>query len=118
MDTTNLHKDAIKLYNEIKAVIPEGSELAINMLVVTYSSYIDATEELVLTGRVIQEPDSNGNVRSKPSPWVKIQLDAQIQLLKLIQEFGLTPKSKSKIINETPETDPLTKVLQQLVEKR
>lgn len=45
-------------------------------------------------------------------PLLKVQNDAQIQIIKLLNEFGLTPKSASKLnIEEQEEETPLTNFL-------
>lgn len=45
-------------------------------------------------------------------PLIKVQNDAQIQIIKLLNEFGLTPKSVAKIRNEeTENTEDFIKAL-------
>lgn len=118
MNITNLHPEAQKLYKELIILISNDNALALNMLVITYSTYLEATEHLQLEGKVLQEFDYNNNPKTKPNPWVKIQLDSQIQLHKLIQEFGLTPKSKNKINSNSPGASPLEVIMNKLVETR
>lgn len=118
MNISNLHTEAQRLYTELITTIGNDNSLALNMLVVTYSTYIEATEHLQTEGKVLIETDFNGNPKTKPNPWVKIQLDSQIQLHKLIQEFGLTPKSKNKINTNSPEASPLEAIINKLVETR
>lgn len=118
MDISNLHKEAQNIYNELNIIIDPNDALALYMLVVTYSTYLDATEHLQTEGKVIEGFDSHGNPINRPNPWVKIQLDSQIQLFKLVQEFGFSPKSKNKIQAATAEASPLSNILNRLVEVR
>lgn len=113
-----LHKKAKKLLKELNELAPDANPLPITVLVQTYSTYLEAQEALEKEGKVIDGFDSNGNPVKRPNPWVKIGLDSQIQLLKLITEFGLTPKSKNKIQSDKQESSPLHKVLNKLVEMR
>lgn len=45
------------------------------------------------------------------NPLIKVQLDAQIQITKLLSEFGLTPKAASKISLAEEDTDELKDLL-------
>jgi P27 family predicted phage terminase small subunit len=59
----------------------------------TYHSYITATNILLKDGYLIKSP--RGELKAHPC--VKIQLDAQIQLNKMMDSFGLSPKSRKEI---------------------
>ena len=116
----SINSEANQLKQELIKIIGEGNNtLAVNLLVTTYNNYLDACEHLETEGKVLMETDYNGNPKTKPNPWVKIQLDSQIQLLKLIQEFGLTPKSKKKLSDKnTPKVNKLSKLIDGLIEQR
>lgn len=118
MDISNLHTEAQKIYNDLNLTIDISNALALYMLTVTYSTYLDSTEHLQTEGKVIESFDSHGNPILRPNPWVKIQLDSQIQLFKLIQEFGFSPKSKNKIQAAIADDSPLSMILNKLVETR
>ena len=45
------------------------------------------------------------------NPLIKVQLDAQIQITKLLTEFGLTPKAQSKINLVSEDDDELKDLL-------
>ena len=45
------------------------------------------------------------------NPLIKVQLDAQIQITKLLTEFGLTPRSAAKINISNEDDDELKKLL-------
>lgn len=52
------------------------------------------------------------NGAATKNPLIKVQLDAQIQITKLIAEFGLSPKAQSKIVlNNDDEDDELKELL-------
>ena len=118
MDISNLHIEAQKIYNELNLTIDTSNALALYMLAVTYGTYLDSTEHLQLEGKVIEGYDSHDKPINRPNPWVKIQLDSQIQLFKLVQEFGFSPKSKNKIQAATADNSPLSNILNRLVETR
>lgn len=45
------------------------------------------------------------------NPLIKTQMDAQIQITKLLAEFGLTPRAQSKIALNNDEDDELKELL-------
>lgn len=45
------------------------------------------------------------------NPLIKVQLDAQIQITKLLQEFGLTPRAQAKINIVSDDDDELKDLL-------
>lgn len=45
------------------------------------------------------------------NPLIKVQLDAQIQITKLLQEFGLTPRAQAKINLVNDDEDELKDLL-------
>jgi P27 family predicted phage terminase small subunit len=60
----------------------------------TYHNYIQATQILLKEGLL----DSEGK---KAHPCIKIQLDAQIQLNKMMFEYGMSPKARKEISKPT-----------------
>jgi P27 family predicted phage terminase small subunit len=59
----------------------------------TYLTYLVATDYLLKGGYLIKSP--RGELKAHPA--VKIQLDAQIQLNKMMDSFGLSPKARKEI---------------------
>lgn len=51
------------------------------------------------------------NGAATKNPLIKVQLDAQIQITKLVNEFGLSPKSASKINLAEEDDDELKELL-------
>lgn len=91
-----------------KAVHTTLDKSAIQLIAHTYDNWLQATEMLEKDGLTIYNYTSAGR-NLKAHPAVKIQLDAQIQLTKLLIEFGLTPKSRKDVnsARQTPDASPL-----------
>lgn len=68
-------------------------ELALSMLAQNIELMLMAKDELAANG--ISVLDRNGNI--KPNPFIKVLLDNQIQVVKLLTQFGLTAYSLSKL---------------------
>ena len=71
--------------------VVDGDALA--RLCITYSRFIEAQTMLSEEGQVI-ESEKGGQIRS---PWSKIAEITGAQLLRLEQEFGLTPSSRARV---------------------
>lgn len=74
-------------------VLTSMDSAAIELIGNTYHTYITATNVLLKEGYIIKS--AKGDTRAHPA--VKIQLDAQIQLTKLFDAFGLNPKARKEI---------------------
>lgn len=85
---TNLRK--LLKDNEVLTSLDDS---AMNLLGDVYHNYIQATQILREEGLITKS--AKGDVRAHPA--VKIQLDAQIQLTKLFDSFGLTPKARREM---------------------
>lgn len=68
-------------------------ELPLYLLENNVDLFLKSQEEIKRLG--ISVLDKNGNV--KPNPFIKVANDAQIQILKLLTQFGLTAYSLSKL---------------------
>ena len=66
---------------------------AMDLIGNTYHNYITATRLIQTEGMIITSPRGE----KKAHPAVKMQLDAQIQLDKLMDKFGLNPKARKEI---------------------
>ena len=86
-------KDLRKLLKD-NDVLTSLDESALSLLGDVYHNYIQATKILRKHGLITES--QRGDVRAHPA--VKIQLDAQIQLTKLFDSFGLTPKSRKELL--------------------
>lgn len=78
---------------------------ALQMLARNYSTFIKASKTLKKDGLTITS--DRGNISEHPC--VKIAKDAQTLALKIMTEFGLTAKSRVKLVekSEEPEDSPL-----------
>ena len=52
----------------------------------------------------------NGSMTKNPS--LKVMFDAQVQITKILSEFGATPKSASKLLDSTEEINDITKLFE------
>lgn len=73
--------------------ISDEWEAALTMLHDNYQLYVECQRKLHEDGLMVK--DRFGNYTKHPL--IKVSIDAQIQLIKLMNEFGLTAKSDSKI---------------------
>lgn len=119
----NLNKSAVAYVNnmvsrlEEAGVIEEVDSEAVKMLAYNLSAFYEASEHLCNEGYTVTS--DRGNVA--PSPWVKIQKDAQTQAMKVMKDFGLTLASREKInkLNSaSEEISPLDSFIKKKVEKR
>lgn len=78
---------------EKKDALKEEDWLAVRMLAASVDMFFRADEEL----RRAPSLTVSGGRGTVLTPLLKARNDAQIQAVKLIQEFGLTPKSKERI---------------------
>jgi P27 family predicted phage terminase small subunit len=85
-------KNLYDLLNKQKVLTSLDND-AMNLIGGTYHNYIQATKILAKDGMLITSP--RGELKAHPA--VKIQLDSQIQLDKLMDKFGLNPKSRREI---------------------
>ena len=95
--------------NYMKALLHELTEnmidyngldyLALELIAYTYHTYITAKDLVLKENYVVKERNARNAGISKPHPAVKIMYDANSQLTRLVQEFGLTPKSRGNLNN-------------------
>lgn len=72
----------------------------------TYDNYIGATKILQSDGMLIKSP--RGELKAHPC--IKIQLDAQIQLNKMMDSFGLSPKARKELSKPKEKGKELTPI--------
>lgn len=78
---------------EDNGVIEDVDNAALQMLAYNYSTFIKASKIVEQEGLTITS--DRGNIAEHPA--VKIGRDAQASALKVMTEFGLTAKSRSKM---------------------
>lgn len=81
---------------EDKSINSTLDSAAIQLIGHTYNNYIIATETLATDG-MYQTIETQAGSSLKAHPAVKVQLDSQVQLTRLLLEFGLTPRSRGEL---------------------
>ena len=84
---------------ESKGVMQNVDTAALNMLARNYSMFIQANKQLEKDGLTVTT--DRGNI--VPHPAIKIAKDAQTQAMKVMLEFGLTAKARTKLTKIAPE---------------
>lgn len=93
-------KEVIDTLRE-KGQLQQIDSAAIYMLAQDYDIFIKAQERLRNEGLTVKS--DRGNIA--PHPLIKIAKDAQTQAVRLMQEFGLTTKARTKITKKDIEDD-------------
>lgn len=78
---------------ESNGVMENVDTAALTMLARNYSMFIKASKQLETDGLTVVS--DRGNI--SPHPAIKIAKDAQIQAMKVMAEFGLTAKARTKL---------------------
>lgn len=116
LNTSKYAKDYIK---ELRKLLIENGlsnkldELALNMLEVSYHRYIMATQVILSSGSTFSYLTTNNQQIYKERPEVKQAQQAHIELIKLLENFGLSPASRKRVKDVIVDEDnsPLTKFL-------
>lgn len=88
---------------------------ALTMLARNYSMFIKASKQLEDEGLTVTS--DRGNIA--PHPAIKIAKDAQTQAMKVMLEFGLTAKSRSKFkLKEVDDNNPFEQFVKEGKETR
>ena len=85
-------KDVIQKLED-NGLIEKVDNAALQMLARNYSTFIKASKQLEKDGLTVLS--DRGNIAEHPC--VKIARDAQNSAMKVMQEFGLTAKSRTKV---------------------
>ena len=87
---------------EETGVMDKVDNAALLMLALNYSTFIQASKQLAKDGLTVIS--DRGNLTAHPL--IKVAKDAQIQAMKVMVEFGLTAKARTKLSKmEKPEED-------------
>lgn len=78
---------------ESRGILENVDSAALTMLARNYSMFIKASKQLEIDGLTVKS--DRGNI--SPHPAIKIAKDAQTQAMKVMLEFGLTAKSRTKL---------------------
>lgn len=74
---------------------------ALQMLAMNYNTFMMAQKQLSVDGLTVVS--DRGNISEHPC--VKIAKDAQTQAVKIMQEFGLTAKARTKVKGKSSDID-------------
>ena len=85
-------KDVLEML-ESNGVIENVDNAALTMLARNYSMFIKANKQLEKEGLTVTS--DRGNIAAHPA--IKIAKDAQTQAMKVMLEFGLTAKARTKL---------------------
>lgn len=85
-------KDVLTML-ESNGVMEDVDTAALTMLARNYSMFIKASKQLEKDGLTVVS--DRGNL--SPHPAIKIAKDAQTQAMKVMAEFGLTAKARTKL---------------------
>ena len=89
---------------ESNGVMESVDSAALTMLARNYSMFIKASKQLEEEGLTVTS--DRGNIAAHPA--IKIANDAQTKAMKIMLEFGLTAKARTKLPKlETAENSPL-----------
>lgn len=89
---------------ESNGVMETVDSAALTMLARNYSMFIKASKQLEEEGLTVTS--DRGNIAAHPA--IKIANDAQTKAMKIMTEFGLTAKARTKLPKlETAESSPL-----------
>ena len=104
--------DHLKESNQLDKI----DDAALNMLAVNYSLFLDANKAISEKG--LTSKGSRGN--DIPNPAIKIANDAEVQCIKLMEKFGLTPRDrqKMKMLDSEDELSPLETFVKESKELR
>lgn len=87
------YMDNVLLDLEDRGVLENVDSAALTMLAQNYSMFIKASKQLEIDGLTVTS--DRGNI--SPHPLIKIAKDAQTQAMKVMLEFGLTAKARTKL---------------------
>ena len=85
-------QDVLKMLED-NGVMEDVDTAALTMLARNYSMFIKASKQLEKDGLTVVS--DRGNL--SPHPAIKIAKDAQTQAMKVMVEFGLTAKARTKL---------------------
>lgn len=110
-ETINVLKGLIsKIKEDNNGTIPESLNGSLNMLEDAYNTYIQLNNKIKEDGLMILDRYGNPNKH----PLLQIKLTTKAQIIKLLSELQMTPKSKGKIKEVEEDTEgesPLMKFL-------
>lgn len=120
---TDINKEAKTYMNDVLCKLDESGVLenvdnaALDMLARNYSMFINASKQVEKDGMMIE--NNRGNLVAHPM--IKVAKDSQTMAMKVMAEFGLTAKARTKLpkLDKTEtEATPLEAFVKQAKEIR
>ena len=111
-----LSDDALACWNDLIAyiapmrVLTAADGLALAQLAEYYARWKKATEAIAKVGEVVPVRDAAGNtIGFKRNPFVAMQLEYGLMMRRMMQEFGLTPSARARLVapNETAQVEAI-----------
>jgi P27 family predicted phage terminase small subunit len=66
-----------------------------------FATWVSAMKNIREHGTLVRSP----NGYAMPSPYIKIQRDAQDEMLKWLREFGMTPAARTRVLSDDSDSD-------------
>ena len=82
---------------ERQDVIQELDKPLLELAASMYHGYFISRDSVLTEGPTYKAKGYTGDILMKANPSLKIMVDAQIQLMKIIGELGLSPKSRKQL---------------------
>lgn len=67
----------------------------------SYATWLEAIKRIKELGMIVKSP----NGYPMPNPYIKIQRDAQSEMLSWLREFGMTPSARTRVDIVTPDEE-------------
>lgn len=110
---TDIESDAKEYMKNVLAKLEDNGILdnvdsaALTMLARNYSMFIKASKQLEKEGLTVKSDRQN----IAPHPAIKIAKDAQTQAMKVMTEFGLTAKARTKLKIDKDDDSPFAEFI-------
>ena len=86
-------------------MLDKADKMALEVLAETYAEWRSANDEVLRDGMVQEVETKQGGMMKRQHPAVNIRGNAAKRMLSLMAEFGLTPSSRSRLLNNQGEGD-------------
>lgn len=89
-------------------VLTQMDDFALELLIESYQEFRDHQDFLERNGYTYEIEDKEGNVRTSAYPQAALKSDAHKRVCNLLQQFGWTPSSRTKVKIIKSESDPIS----------
>lgn len=89
-------------------VLTQMDDLALELLIESYQEFRDHQDYLDRNGYTYEVEDKEGNVKTVAYPQAALKSDAHKRVCALLQQFGWTPSSRTKVKILKEEKDPIS----------